>query len=499
MRNRFLVSFLAVSMLWVASASAQTAGLALSTSVGYNTQRLSLKLSPEQAKEAARLGEEATKATRAGKFGDALGDYAQGQAVMHGVAWTPDVEYASALRGKLDHAMVDQSKMKAREVTVSIAPLYATEHTAAAKLSASVVLVQGGKDAAELSPKAALNPAPAPFIKQVELPLDAAGDYTVEVRLTAADGAAPDGVRNAFVKSLPIHVEDLSSSATRLRITLARNQKAHYALPSAEYVLALYERADKGEVNPRTYDFRKEFATAQAIVDAVYDGSDPFAGKKGDFRRAYRSTVDQTLQPYRLFVPAAYDGAKPLPLMVALHGMGGDENSMFDQYGKELPVDADKAGFIVVAPKGRDPASMYRGSAEQDVLDVMNEVQRDYRVDRTRIFLMGHSMGGFGTWSIAQDHPGLFAALGPISGGGSAEGMVKLRNIPQYVTHGDDDRTVSVNSSRTMVEAGKKAGASITYVEVPGGSHVSVAQPAFAPMIEFFKKQQKQALAPSTF
>jgi predicted peptidase len=179
--------------------------------------------------------------------------------------------------------------------------------------------------------------------------------------------------------------------------------------------------------------------------------------------------------------------------------MGGDENSMFDQYGKELPVDADKAGFIVVAPKGRDPASMYRGSAEQDVLDVMNEVQRDYRVDRTRIFLMGHSMGGFGTWSIAQDHPGLFAALGPISGGGSAEGMVKLRNIPQYVTHGDDDRTVSVNSSRTMVEAGKKAGASITYVEVPGGSHVSVAQPAFAPMIEFFKKQQKQALAPSTF
>jgi predicted peptidase len=177
--------------------------------------------------------------------------------------------------------------------------------------------------------------------------------------------------------------------------------------------------------------------------------------------------------------------------MVALHGMGGDENTMFDSYGKELPVDAEKAGFIVVAPKGRDPASMYRGSAEQDVLDVMAEVERDYKVDTTRIYLMGHSMGGFGTWSIAMDHPDLFAALGPISGGGNAAGMVKLSAIPQYVTHGDDDRTVNVNSSRTMVEAGKKAGAPIVYVEVPGGSHVSVAQPAFAPMIEFFKKQSK--------
>jgi hypothetical protein len=44
-----------------------------------------------------------------------------------------------------------------------------------------------------------------------------------------------------------------------------------------------------------------------------------------------------------------------------------------------------------------------------------------------------------------------------------------------------------------MVAAGKKVGAPITYVEVPGGSHVSVAQPAFAPMLDFFAKQSKPA------
>ncbi len=493
MRLRFATSFVAVLAFLTVSASAQDAGLALSTSVGYNTQRLSLKLTPEQATEAARLGEEATKATRARKYGDALSLYAQGMAVMHAVPWTPDVEYASALRGKLDHAVVDPGRMGPRVITVNVSPFYPTERAAAAKLNASVVLIRGDKEAAELLPKTPLNPAPTAFIKQLELPLDASGDYTVEVRLTPADGPAPDGLRNAFVKTLPIHVEELSANATRLRITLARINKAHYALPSAEYALELYGRADRGEVNPRNVNFKKEFASAQDIVDAVGDEHDPFAGKKGDFHRAYRSQVDQTLQPYRVFVPSTYDGVKPLPLMVALHGMGGDENSMFDQYGKEMPVDAEKAGFIVVAPKGRDQASMYRGSAEQDVLDVMSEVQRDYRIDRTRVYLMGHSMGGYGTWSVAMAHPELFAALGPISGGGDVAGMAKIKDIPQYVTHGDDDRTVSVNASRTMVEAGKKLGAPITYVEVPGGSHVSVAQPAFAPMIEFFKKQAKSA------
>lgn len=494
---------------WLAGAAslfaqAPTAELALSTSVGYNTQRLSLKLTDEQKKEAERLGQEATRATRAGKFGEALDDYAHGIAVMHAVDWTPDVEYASALRGKLDHALVDGGK--ATQVAVSLAALYPAGRSAQAKLSATVVLMQmpayvasvmptaasPGKEIATLATRVAVDGASG-LATKVTIPADAKGDYTLEVRLAEADGSVPEGVRNVFVKALPLHLEPLAADAAKLRESLEKATKGNPAIPTAEYTLALYERADRGEVNPRMYNFRREFAAAQGVVDAVIAGRDPFAGKNGDWHRAYRSNVDQTLQPYRLYVPSNYDRAKATPLIVALHGMGGDENSMFDSYGKELPADAEKAGFLVAAPKGRGQASMYRGTAEQDVLDVLAEVERTYNVDKNRVYLMGHSMGGFGTWSVAMAHPELFAALGPISGGGDTNGMVKIKDIPQYVTHGDDDRTVNVNQSRTMVEAGRKAGAQITYVEVPGGSHVSVAQPAFAPMIEFFRKQAKPA------
>jgi predicted esterase len=327
----------------------------------------------------------------------------------------------------------------------------------------------------------------------VSLPSDASGDYNLEVRLKADGETFPPVARAGLVKVLPVHIEELAADAKRLRERLAKvKDKDNRALPSAEYVLDFYDRADHGEANPLRHQFREEFATASEILDAIEKGADPFAGKHGDFHKAYRSNVDQTLQPYRLLIPETYNG-KPTPLIVALHGMGGDENSMFDAYSNAFKPAVERGGFIAVCPKGRGTASMYRGSAEQDVMDVLAEARRDYNVDPSRIYLMGHSMGGYGTWSVAIDHPGIWAALGPISGGGDPAGMAMIAQIPEYVVHGDNDPTVPVAQSRMMVDAGKKAGANIVYIEVPGGNHMNVVAPQFAPMLEFFAKQKKSA------
>jgi predicted esterase len=406
---------------------------------------------------------------------------------MRGVPWTPANECAASLQGHLDHAVVEPGK----QIAVTLAPLY--ECRDAAKLTVSVYLVPSKKEGAaerNLGPAIELNPAAMPFSAKVGLPPDATGDYTIEVRLTPpGESPAPAGR-----KTLPLHIESLAGPAQRLRERLAKSGKKNSpALPTAEYALALYERADRGEVSPALYRFADEFARANEILNALDAGGDPFAGKHGDFRKAYRSAVDQSLQPYRLLIPATYSAAKPNALVIALHGMGGDENSMFDSYDGTLKREAERVGVMVACPKGRDSASMYRGSAEQDVLDVLAEVRRDYKIDATRIYLMGHSMGAYGTWSISMAHPDLFAALGPISGGGTPAGMTKIATIPEYVVHGDDDRTVPVTQSRTMVEAGKKAGANITYVEIPGGSHVGVAAPQFGAILDFFVKQRKAA------
>jgi poly(3-hydroxybutyrate) depolymerase len=455
----------------------QDASLALRTSVTYNTQKATLPLSEEQRREADQLGREAQQAALAHHFDEAIHDYYHGLAVMRNVAWTPAFELASSLQARLDHAMVEPG----RQVTLTLSPLYPTAGAAKIHLKGSLFLVPSRKGAAAkpFGPDLSIDGAALPFSQRVQTPDVADGDYTVEVRLEVGADA---------VKPLPIHFEALSAPVAQLRKRVAKTKN-----PNAEYAVVLYDRADSGEVNPARFHFRDEFAAANAILDAAEAGRDPFAGKHGDLRKAYLSAVDNSLQPYRLFVPQAYDGQKPTPLVVALHGMGGDENTLFEAYNNgQLKREAERLGFLVVCPKGRDTASMYRDAAEQDVMDVLAEVRRDYKVDANRIYLMGHSMGGYGTWSIAMAHPDIFAALGPISGGGNPLGMLKIKSIPEYVVHGDDDRTVPVTMSRVMVQAGKAAGAKIVYVEVPGGSHVSVAAPQFGPMLDFFAAQERR-------
>ena len=179
--------------------------------------------------------------------------------------------------------------------------------------------------------------------------------------------------------------------------------------------------------------------------------------------------------------------------MVALHGLGGDENAvLLGPAGRAHKDEADKYGWITATPKGREPTSLFRGAAEQDVLDVIAEARKLYRIDDRRIYLTGHSMGGFGTWSIAQNHPDLFAALAPMAGGGNPARMEAIKSIPQIVIHGDNDKTILVTQSRAMVEAARKLGTDIEYIEVPGGTHENLGPNRISKIFEFFASHPKK-------
>jgi predicted esterase len=473
--------FVALCFLPALVAQAPDAAMVLRTSVTYRTQRNSLTLTDSQKQEADRLLSEAQEANTAGRYSEAMRAMSHGLAVMRGTEWGPAVELTAALRPKLDHSMLEAGRHVTLTVTTIFAPQLPPEMQ---KWSGTVALVSGGKEtsvAGGLTIAAGSLPQPV----ALTVPEIAPGNYQLELRLTGGDGA------NAGAR-VPVHVEKLADAVETLRARLAKApRKDASTLATASYAVELYDRADAGDLNPTRVKFAEEIAAANGMLDALAAGRDPFAGKRGDLHKAYRSAVDNTLQPYRLFLPAAYDAAKEWPLVVALHGMGGDENTMFDGYTGSVKQAAERLGLVVVCPKGRDTASMYRGAAEQDVMDVLAEVRRDYKIDARRIYLMGHSMGGYGTWSTAMDHPEVFAALGPISGGGNPAGMEKIKALPQYVVHGDADPTVPVSQSRTMVAAGKKAGAAITYVEIPGGNHIDVAAPQVGPMFEFFVKQKR--------
>ena len=463
---------------------AQDAGMSLRTSVGYRTMKASRPLSDAQRAEADRLEALARQASAAGKYGEAMRHWHHGIAVMNGAEWTPALEFASSLQAKAGRSIAAPGET----IRIQLTGLYPADRAAEEPLTAAVVLRSSG---VTLGEPQSIRPVAIPVTIGVKIPDSASGDQFLEVRLSGARGEVDSNASASFTKAVPVQIARLEGPAARLRSKLDGLKSASPALSTAAYALELFDRAQRGDLNPHRIDFPARFAAAESIADAIAAGRDPLAGQKGDLYKAYRSAVDNTLQPYRVFVPDQYDPAKPAPLVVALHGMGGDENSMLDGYAGALRKQAVRLGFLIAAPKGRDSASMYNGAGEKDVLDVLAEVRRDYRVDPARIFLMGHSMGGYGTWSIAMRHPDIWAALGPIAGGGNPSGMAGIKHIPQYVVHGDNDKTVPVAQSRVMVEAGRKAGAEIVYVEVPRGSHGDIAIPNFAPMFDYFAAHPK--------
>jgi predicted esterase len=462
-----------------------------------NTPAVMAKLTPEARAEVDRLEQMARAANGEGKFGDALKHLYHAMALMRGNEWTPARALGSAVTVKLDRQMLDPGET----VSLKVGQLFSLDEKPAGKLAASITLVKmrGDDVVKELRTIDAIDSdlMAHPLSAEVAMPEIETGNYRVAVQLKAASG-------DPVIKYATVHIErglaaDFATAkarAAKLEAALkAKHQDAlAAAVPSASYRISLFELARAGEINFDRIDFREALKESNSMLDALSAGSDPFAARRGEFKKAYLSAVDNTLQPYEMFVPSSYDKSKPFPLIIALHGMGGDENSYFASYGQgAFKTEAEKHGYIVACPKGRKPASMYVGDAEKDVMDVLAEVRRAYNVDADRIYLTGHSMGGFGTWSIAMDHPEVFAALAPISGGANNPAtMSKIAHIPTLIVHGDNDPTVPVERSRVMVAMGKKLGTEIKYIEVPGGDHGSVVAPNFPAVFEWFDSHKRK-------
>src|SRR4051812_1653550 len=137
------------------------------------------------------------------------------------------------------------------------------------------------------------------------------------------------------------------------------------------------------------------------------------------------------LQPYGMHVPARYPGSdRAWPLIIHLHGFA---NNLDEPYYSPagLVAEADRQGYLVASPLERGDYS-YENEGMVDVLEVIADVRKHYDVDPNRIYLMGHSMGGYGTNRIGMHFPDLFAAIAPAQGTDTEELHANLRNTPWY-------------------------------------------------------------------
>jgi predicted peptidase len=202
---------------------------------------------------------------------------------------------------------------------------------------------------------------------------------------------------------------------------------------------------------------------------------------KTGFQNLTYKDADGKEVKYVLFVPHDYKGDKPFPLILFLHGAGetfdGKNEGKQAKQGIGPAVEKQDKTFpaFVLMPQAqkRNPGWRADGEDAQRALDILKEVQKDYKIDDKRLYLTGLSMGGFGTWSLATKYPDKWAAIVPICGGGNVKDAEKIKDIPTWVFHGDADKSVNVEKSREMIKALKDAGGNPKYDEYPGVGHNS--------------------------
>jgi predicted esterase len=247
-------------------------------------------------------------------------------------------------------------------------------------------------------------------------------------------------------------------------------------------------------------DFEAALSRATMLATALKEGQDPLTNAKGDIALAYRSTFDGKLVPYRVYVPTSYSAAKKYPLVVLLHGAGGDETDFIEAYRQLWPKLAEEHGYILASVNGRGPLSGYakENGGEQDVLDVLELVKTRYSIDSARVYLGGHSMGGAGTWRIGLPHADQFAGLIPIAGSSAQvvpglEAELKTgRKIPVLMVCGVKDALVAVAGCRTLAEKAKALDAPVKYSEYPNEDHLSVAVVSIPDIFDWLDAQAKQ-------
>ncbi len=207
---------------------------------------------------------------------------------------------------------------------------------------------------------------------------------------------------------------------------------------------------------------------------------------------------DGKTQPYRLLKPDHYDKGKHYPLVVLLHGYGerGTDN--------EKPIKSESSGaslflkdtvreryacfvFVPQPPRGWvsltdfDDNLTFREKPRTSLLLAGLAIQaltKEFSVDPDRIYAMGFSNGGCGTWDLVTRTPKSFAAAVVISGAGDPARIGVAKHMPLWVFHGEKDKIVPVARAHDMVAALEKAGGHPIYTEYPTAGHGDAAAKA---------------------
>lgn len=276
-----------------------------------------------------------------------------------------------------------------------------------------------------------------------------------------------------------LHAADENKSRDRLA---AKDSNKDGKLSRAELGEQFWKRVSGQDANGDGVLDEAELAALQTKGKRNDTGKGRPGGANAAFAVSeFRASNGQTLR-FSLFVPAANGDEMRLPLVLCLHGAGGNTAAANVLAAPEMQK---KHPCVVMAPACDGRATRwvkheFRGGNDvravtPELIEALDHVVTEQKVDSTRLYITGQSMGGVGTWGLIANHPEKFAAAIPVCGTWSAKDAAKMNGVAIWAFHGEDDKSVPVSGSRDMIAALKQAGVKPEprYTEFPGVGHGS--------------------------
>ncbi|SHH09539.1 carboxylesterase family protein [Flagellimonas flava] len=207
-------------------------------------------------------------------------------------------------------------------------------------------------------------------------------------------------------------------------------------------------------------------------------------------------TVSKENLRYYLYYPQDYESNpdKSFGLLLFLHGggeAGGDLSELKENGPPKMLVEGKQFPFLVLAPQNPHKRKWW---STQAVIQLLDSVVAQNRIDESRIYLTGLSRGGGASWELATQYPKKFAAMAVVCG------MAPLpyahwidKNMPIWVFHGDKDEVISVSESDKMVRKLKEMNYDVRYTRYEGVGHNSWSR-AYAndSLYSWFNQQKRK-------
>ena len=190
-----------------------------------------------------------------------------------------------------------------------------------------------------------------------------------------------------------------------------------------------------------------------------------------------KATSDQGLN-YQFLGNPKWKTGERYPLLIWLHGAGQSGSDNEAQMGGatkafSTPENQDGRPCFILAPQCPSRDIGWKNEVAANLMALIADLTDHLPIDESRLYLTGSSMGGSGSWYIATNYPGVFAAVVPLCGGGDPKKAEILKDTPIWVFHGDQDPEVSVEKSRAMFQAIQGVGGErIKYSELAGEGHL---------------------------